>query len=68
LYPNPSSDLLNIEVEKLSSVRIFDLSGRLVLQSDKIQFNISALSNGIYSVMIISGENSVVKKLVKISK
>ncbi len=43
LYPNPASDMINIEFDthgkELSDIRMFDLSGKLVLQQNTNQFS-----------------------------
>jgi polyhydroxybutyrate depolymerase len=65
LYPNPASDLVKIEGKNISSVMIYDLNGRCVMETKNKTFDISALSRGVYSVMVISGDRRVVKKLVK---
>ncbi|MGZ4054779.1 MAG: T9SS type A sorting domain-containing protein [Bacteroidia bacterium] len=65
IYPNPATDLINIDVLKLTSVSIIDLTGKLIIQSNQKHIDISGLAKGIYSVVIISGNNRSVKKLVK---
>jgi len=66
LYPNPATDIVNIEVENVSSVMILDVTGKVVLQSNQKQINISELAKGVYSVVIVSEKNRAVKKMVKI--
>jgi hypothetical protein len=65
IYPNPATDIINIDVLKVTSVSIMDLNGKLILRSNQKQIDVSSLAKGIYSVEIISGNNKVVKKLVK---
>ncbi|MCW3103901.1 MAG: hypothetical protein JWO09_2341 [Bacteroidetes bacterium] len=65
MYPNPANGLLTIEAEGFSSMMILDVNGRLVLESAQKQVNISSLANGIYSVVVVSGQGRSVKKLVK---
>lgn len=54
IYPNPTSDILNIDTESSEEVKIYNLTGQLVLtassQSKKI--DISALNAGTYLVQI----------------
>lgn len=65
LFPNPSTDIVSIEGENISSVTMFDVNGKLVLESKQKQLDISGLVNGVYSVVVISNNNRSVKKLVK---
>lgn len=68
LYPNPVSDILYINSEKpVNLIRIVDISGRIVFQHTGIisYIDISALSPGIYNVMLTTGrENSVTRKIL----
>jgi polyhydroxybutyrate depolymerase len=66
IFPNPSDGLCTIEATAFISAGICDLSGKLILLSDKKQIDISSLAKGIYFVTIISGKGTTVKKLVKI--
>lgn len=66
LYPNPASVVITIEGEDIHTIRIYDVTGKLVLESKQTQIDISGLAKGVYSITI-SGDNCVaVKKLVKI--
>jgi len=66
VFPNPASDIVNVDAEGISSILIMDVTGKLVLESSQKQIDISGLAKGVYSVIIVSGENRVVKKMVKI--
>lgn len=71
LYPNPSSDYVNIEFNELFesiSVQVFDVLGKKVIQQEKrglstIKLNVSHLKSGIYLVNIDIG---LVNKTVKL--
>jgi hypothetical protein len=67
LYPNPATEILNIEIEnELKSIEIYSLLGQKVLTSNSKQINVSSLSKGIYSVRIEDENNAVVtQKLLK---
>ncbi len=65
LYPNPSTNLVNIDGEQIKTISIMDLNGRLLIETKETQIDISSLAKGIYSVIIVSGNNRSVKKLVK---
>jgi polyhydroxybutyrate depolymerase len=66
IYPNPCMDQLNIEGETIQLVNIVDLTGKLILSSTSKQIDVSTLSKGIYSVILISKKHRLIKKLVKI--
>ncbi|MBT7826984.1 MAG: T9SS type A sorting domain-containing protein [Bacteroidetes bacterium] len=70
IFPNPAQDILNIEVDRLenSDISLFDVSGRKVLNT-KInnfsnQIDISGLSNGFYSIEILSGNVRIYEKVL----
>ena len=74
IYPNPSSDILNIDLssatEKVKSISIVDITGKLiqtidVLENTNISLNVSSLASGLYHVMISSASNSIVRQVVK---
>ncbi len=68
LYPNPASDFVSIASDSpVASVKVYNTSGELVLEENELNdsFDISQLSNGVYSVMIQTQDaNTQVKKLV----
>lgn len=66
-YPNPASDLINFEIELLG-IKIYDLTGRLVFESEKASknYDISNLNPGNYIVNGKTFENKNLKfKLIK---
>ncbi len=73
LAPNPSNDFFIIHAMqpfKNVSVRLFNLSGRIIEQQENLSGNdlrvdISSFSNGIYFVEIINGNNRFRKKMIK---
>jgi hypothetical protein len=58
IYPNPSKQFLNINLENttevLKSAQIFDLNGRLVMETplNASRINIEALQNGTYLLLL----------------
>ncbi|MFT5076335.1 MAG: hypothetical protein ACI85B_001390 [Flavobacteriaceae bacterium] len=73
-YPNPVNDQLNFELSSLDidelEVRIIDMQGRaisnLVINSANTALDVSALSSGLYQVIITDGVNILdTKKLIK---
>ena len=53
VYPNPCENQLNIEADGLK--RIFDMNGRLMLETYENTVNMSDLAPGMYVVMLESG-------------
>jgi uncharacterized delta-60 repeat protein len=74
LYPNPTENILNIEVEsntehRESQIQIIDMQGRTMMTSKfegNTTINISDLAPSMYQVRIVSGASSAVKRFVKL--
>lgn len=71
LSPNPSSSLLNIKTDiGLKIVSVYDGQGRCVstqpAPSNQFDLDISHLPSGIYFVCLDFGNNTVVKRIVKL--
>lgn len=74
MYPNPASDILNIEVfntlQNISSVSIINSLGQVITtlnnntSSSKMNVNVSNLTTGLYFVTITTDSASVTKKLL----
>ncbi len=67
VYPNPADNQLNIKGEKtIGTLRIFDVSGRLVfsniISSNEAQIDISMLKSGFYTLFSESGTQKLVVK------
>ena len=70
IYPNPSSNMVtvNSKTDLLTSISVFDINGKQILDINAINseiktLDISNFSNGIYFMTI---NNEVTKKLIKI--
>ncbi len=68
IYPNPVSDILNIELPNLSQFgyKILEPSGKMVLSgiSDKA-IDVSVLTSGSYVLIIENDDNVIVSKFIK---
>lgn len=69
VYPNPVSELLNIEMsDKTSRVEIYALDGRQVYQKNtnakQLQIDVSIYDPGNYILRVVSIDNQVSKKIV----
>jgi endoglucanase len=75
LYPNPSSNYLNVKLsssdKKIKHIRIIDINNRIINKyapkhTNSIKLNTNNLENGIYLIQITTSENEVLsyKKIV----
>ena len=75
LYPNPSSNFLNVKLsssdKKIKHIRIIDINNRIINEyapkhTNSIKLNTNNLENGIYLIQITTSENEVLsyKKIV----
>ncbi|NTV82914.1 MAG: DUF4397 domain-containing protein [Bacteroidales bacterium] len=75
VYPNPSRDIMNVQVELPFStdvqLKIYDLTGKMVysreIGSGQERIDISSLKNGMYFVKIQAGNAVSVTKLSKVN-
>lgn len=70
IYPNPTSEFINIEANnvELTSIKVFSLQGQLVKEfnnSDKKNLDLSDLKNGLYFMALKSDQGDVIKKFIK---
>ena len=66
IYPNPTNSILNINGE-FQTAKIYDLKGKLVMESNQSNIDVSQLPKSIYIIKIIGDEDSKVMtlKLIK---
>ena len=68
MYPNPASDILNINIPDnltLENISFYNALGQQVLESKITKINISNLANGIYIVAFKTLEGSFHKNFIK---
>ena len=68
LYPNPTDAIFSIVVpnEVVKQVRIFDVTGKMLLDTQQTTINVSSFSSGIYLINIETESGKMgVSKLVK---
>jgi len=56
VYPNPAGEHINVNIQNISQVRIYDNSGRLILQTNQPSIDISDLNPGFYLLKVIDEE------------
>lgn len=52
VYPNPTTDFINIDGVDVQSVKIFDMSGKLMISENSVKLDVSYLPNGYYTILI----------------
>ena len=64
-YPNPADKQISIETygSKLEEVRVFNLVGAQVLQTNTSRINVGALQNGLYLLRFKVGDKVITKRL-----
>jgi hypothetical protein len=67
VYPNPTTDIVNIDIpdQDLRSIKILDLTGRLIKESFETQFSISHFPIGIYFISAQTEKGTYLGKLIK---
>jgi Tol biopolymer transport system component len=60
-YPNPANDYLNVIFPEKFDLKIYDLTGRIVLHSQDNRPDISDLKQGIYTIHFYSKTNNLTK-------
>ena len=68
IYPNPAQDYLNIEVEQeeITSLRLLDITGKLVRDMDveQTQFYMGDYARGMYFIELANEERRSLVKIV----
>ena len=65
VYPNPVTDVLNIQADNVQKVELMDMSGHRILTTDKEQIDVRRLHAGAYFVRVITSRNTTIKRVVK---
>ncbi len=72
IYPNPASETVTVAIgETLANdvtVGLYDIRGKKILESvtsvSEFEFDVSGVQSGLYFLKIVSGDASVMKKLI----
>lgn len=62
IYPNPTSDIINIDTENKVNIELFDIFGNKLLEDFSTKLNISKLTPGTYYIRY-SGHTQMVVKI-----
>ncbi|WDF46354.1 choice-of-anchor J domain-containing protein [Chryseobacterium sp. KACC 21268] len=66
VYPNPSSDFIKIKgVDNIQKIRLYDVSGKMVLETQSTEADIRRLPAGQYILNVHSGSEIISKKVIK---
>ena len=69
MYPNPAGEQIQILLDKVDSLRVYNSRGKLVLEEKNLKannLNIKSLKPGLYFVEIWSDGASLTTKFIKI--
>lgn len=64
IYPNPTSDYVNIDGQ-FNSASLIDINGKLILTSSDAKINLSSLCRGIYLLRIATDDGIFSRKIMK---
>jgi len=67
VYPNPASNVINLSASiPLSSIKIYDIFGKLLLTKEKnfTNIDVKAYTSGMYLLVITSNNQEIVKKVL----
>ena len=69
VFPNPATNMINVEAQGYEQYQLVNMLGQTVssnsLNNGTAQINVSNLSNGVYFVRLINGNNVETIKVVK---
>lgn len=66
VYPNPTSDLLNIETKEfIKQVTVYNVQGRKVLQGNNSTINVSSFAAGVYFLELQTTKGTSTVKFIK---
>ena len=68
IFPNPANNILSIQGEGISEVRLFNDLGQQVMTSTTSTLNVSALSQGLYTAQILFHDGQSMTSKVIISR
>jgi len=64
IYPNPVSDFFHISGVVFNEIEILNVSGEVVISTNKSEISTSKLSDGIYFVKIFTPAGIIIKKVI----
>ena len=65
IYPNPATNQININYKGIiEKIEIYDITGQLIITANTLQIDVSNLTNGIYQVVLRSGNQIETSQLI----
>jgi len=69
IYPNPFNEVLNIDQQyEFDHLKLYDIKGKLVLQSSKKSIDTKLLKEGVYILKLYNDQSSTQIKIIKVKK
>lgn len=72
IYPNPTSGLLNIQGEGMTSIEVYNAVGQCVMNQEvngnAIQINTESLNAGIYFLRIVANDGSMLNRTFSVAR
>lgn len=66
VYPNPSSDFVKVSgIDNIQKIRLYDLSGKIVLETQSSDVDLRNLPLGHYILNVHAGSDIISKKIIK---
>ena len=67
VYPNPATDMVNIQAENVQSVEIINMQGQLVKMEvgEVNSISVKDLANGIYTLKLTTENGVSMHKIIK---
>ena len=65
VYPNPATDYLEIRESGIDLVRLYDISGKLLLEECKNKISVSGLAPGVYFISILKDNQKFFARFIK---
>jgi len=67
VYPNPTNGLVHIKIpnQNIQNIKVYDLRGQLIKETNQSQFNLSNYSNGPYFIKAQTKQGIYTYKLIK---
>ena len=69
LYPNPTNDIVNIYDDSIRNVRIYSITGNLLLEEsvncNKLEIDMRGFSQGLYLIQVVTETETKVYKVVR---
>ena len=64
LYPNPTTGLININVQDLQNVEVLDVTGRTIVTTSENKIDLTGSPAGIYTLRIQTANGTAVRRVV----